>query len=577
MRKTFILGIMLATFVGAFAQSVPTTYYSSIDNKTKEGLKIALGKILKNHTKRTYDNLKTDYKSVYVVTGTKEQVYDLYSDRKYNYSSGGWNREHTVANSWWGGTKNEAYSDLFSVIPSDIDANSRKSNYPPAELTNNVKYDSGRIKVGSPKSGMGGGFSNAWEPYDEFKGDFARILFYVATCYDDIAWGQSSSSGCIKKESWPTLQPWLYKMLLKWHNADPVCDKEIEINEAVYKIQKNRNPFVDYPILADYIWGDLTTSTFDLDAAVPHQHYNGQTPTTNFEVTPASIDFGIMETGEQQVATITVTPKTPSADISLATTIGELSDDVILRSTTEPVDILLTFSATKAGTYSGKVTISDGKSTKIVNVSAEVEDGGSPAVGLTGTFAKVTEEPDDWSGFYLIVYENEKASLALDGSLTDFDGAGKSVEVTIADGKIESTKDCKYIEHAFEIIPSGGGYCFRSYSGYYLGTSDHKKLDESKTTQFVHDISLAADGSAEITYDSKYILRYNASAKMFRYYASGQMPVYLYKAIPLVDNVEEVADIVRHDDRIYNLAGQRVDDDYVGIVIHNGRKYFKKQ
>ena len=37
---------------------------------------------------------------------------------------------------------------------------------------------------------------------------------------------------------------------------DPVSQKEIDRNNAVYEFQHNRNPFIDYPELAEYIWGD---------------------------------------------------------------------------------------------------------------------------------------------------------------------------------------------------------------------------------------------------------------------------------------------------------------------------------
>ena len=43
-------------------------------------------------------------------------------------------------------------------------------------------------------------------------------------------------------------------MLLRWHEEDPVSDKEINRNNAVYNIQRNRNPFVDYPEFANMIW-----------------------------------------------------------------------------------------------------------------------------------------------------------------------------------------------------------------------------------------------------------------------------------------------------------------------------------
>ena len=54
-------------------------------------------------------------------------------------------------------------------------------------------------------------------------------------------------------------------MLMKWAKNDPVSEKEINRNNAVYGIQKNRNPFIDYPGLEEYIWGNKTTVDFSYD------------------------------------------------------------------------------------------------------------------------------------------------------------------------------------------------------------------------------------------------------------------------------------------------------------------------
>ncbi len=51
--------------------------------------------------------------------------------------------------------------------------------------------------------------------------------------------------------------------MLKWHREDPVSIKEVRRNEEVYRIQKNRNPYIDYPELAEYVWGDFKTAAFE--------------------------------------------------------------------------------------------------------------------------------------------------------------------------------------------------------------------------------------------------------------------------------------------------------------------------
>ena len=55
---------------------------------------------------------------------------------------------------------------------------------------------------------------------------------------------------------------------MKWAKNDPIDSpiaKESPRNDAVYGIQKNRNPFIDYPGLEEYIWGDLVNDAFSYD------------------------------------------------------------------------------------------------------------------------------------------------------------------------------------------------------------------------------------------------------------------------------------------------------------------------
>lgn len=620
-KKINLASLMLVLSLAVYAQTIPSTYYSSIDGEKKENLKLELGKILANHTKRTYDQLKTDYKSVYVVSGTKEQVYDLYCDKVYDYSDGGWNREHTVANSYWGGTKIEAYSDLFSVIPSETTSNSRKSNYPPSELSS-VKYDTGRIKIGKAVSGQGNGYAYSWEPYDEYKGDFARIIMYVATCYYNISW----NSQCpFTKEAWPTMDSWLYKLMLKWHNQDPVCEKEIEINEAVYGIQHNRNPFVDYPILADYIWGDLTTVTFDLDKAVPHQHYNGETPSTAFSVTPTEIDMGDVIIGEEQEVSFTVTPLKLTNDITISTSIGQLSDTKVSKSATQPVEVFLTYTPDEEGEFSGKVTVSDSKTIKVITISGKAYRQEPPVEIKNDLFVEVRHEPTDWNGEYLIVYKNNQTEgLILDGSLTTFDGANKSVKTSLINDAVYSTDDKDYLLHSFTFETYQDGYSIRSASGLYLG-NDGKSLSQSEYEKTEYSITLS--GGIE---RQEYILKYNTGANMFRFYKTGQQTVNFFRAMQLgdvnndgkvdKDDIPALESFIQSEESSsyvmaaadmnadgeidyidkallekkigkptsvtgisssvstietvrYNLSGQQVDSSYKGIVISRGKKY----
>ena len=260
LKCTFISVMVLLAALSASAD-IPVGYYNAIDGKTTEELKSAIQSVIRNHTQLTYNSLWGHFRSTDMYP---DGVYywDMYSDIKRT-STGGMNREHSFPKSWWGGTQNEAYTDINHLYPSDGDANMKKSNYPlgivnPAYTT----FDNGVSKVGSPLSGYGGGSSVVFEPDDRYKGDFARTYFYMVTMYQDYTW-KSSYSWMLQQDLYPTLKPWAYNMLLEWSRNDPVSQKEIDRNEAVYRIQKNRNPFIDFPGLEEYIWGNKKGKPFN--------------------------------------------------------------------------------------------------------------------------------------------------------------------------------------------------------------------------------------------------------------------------------------------------------------------------
>lgn len=72
-------------------------------------------------------------------------------------------------------------------------------------------------------------------------------------------------SDMLTSDIYPFFTDWALKMLLRWAEQDPISEKEIKRNEAIFGIQKNRNPFVDYPGLEQYIWGNSMDVTFSYD------------------------------------------------------------------------------------------------------------------------------------------------------------------------------------------------------------------------------------------------------------------------------------------------------------------------
>lgn len=113
--------------------------------------------------------------------------------------------------------------------------------------------------------------TTVFEPNDEVKGDIARIYFYMATCYEDRATTFVGGTGQYvfndKGTAYEPLRPWVQEMMMRWSQLDPVDSIETARNDSVFIIQGNRNPFVDYPGLEQYIWGS------NMDVAFSYNNY----------------------------------------------------------------------------------------------------------------------------------------------------------------------------------------------------------------------------------------------------------------------------------------------------------------
>ena len=289
----------LASFAFLSAVAQPSaSYYKRVDGYKQASLKSVLKGIISNHTKISYGSLWEAYEKVDYLpkTNSKGQhlIMDYYSESLHYFEGdgdapSGMNKEHVAPQSWWGsGTNNGVGSDLFQVLPSEAQANSAKSNYPLGVVSGNVSSSNARMKTGKDKKGQ-----MVFEPCDEYKGDFARIYLYVATCYPTVGWiayNSSTNNTAFKNEEYPTLTPAMMALMLEWHKKDPVSDWEITRNNRVEKVQGNRNPFIDYPDLAFYIWGEKTNEAFDLDSQTLYTFSDGTGGGGNVDPDPIDPD-----------------------------------------------------------------------------------------------------------------------------------------------------------------------------------------------------------------------------------------------------------------------------------------------
>ena len=103
-----------------------------------------------------------------------------------------------------------------------------------------------------------------WEPEAQYRGDFARTYFFMATAYEYLEW--TAYTEYISSDSYLMFSDAIIQVLLDWHRADPVSDKECCRADRISDIQHNRNPFIDYPELVEYIWGNKKGQAVDMNA-----------------------------------------------------------------------------------------------------------------------------------------------------------------------------------------------------------------------------------------------------------------------------------------------------------------------
>ena len=277
-RFCFTLMAVLAVLTAsADAPNGSGTYYQAANGKKAAQLKSALRDIVQTTVERDYGDLWTDFKTTDKRSDGK--VWDMYSnitnftfgtDQAGNYHDEGdvYNREHSFPKSWFGGEIKPMYTDLHHMYPTDGYVNNQRGNLPLGTNNGETYKSSGSFsKVGAcTYSGYTG---KVFEPNDEYKGDLARTYFYMVTRYEEKLsdWysKNSESRATLDGSAYPGFQTWQLNMLLEWATNDPVSQKEIDRNNAVYGIQKNRNPFIDYPGLEQYIWGNKTDVAFSYD------------------------------------------------------------------------------------------------------------------------------------------------------------------------------------------------------------------------------------------------------------------------------------------------------------------------
>lgn len=265
MKQNILLFFLIFLFLRASAQ-IPNGYYNTATG-SGAALKTQLYNIIKGHTVVNYDDLYSAYTETDDQNNGGVLVWDMYSNCNYNFSAANqcgnyqnecdcYNREHSMPQSWFN-SSSPMVSDLFHVYPTDGKVNGMRSNYPFGEVSSPTYTSGNGSKRGS--CSYPGYTGVVFEPIDEYKGDFARTYFYMATRYENVIgnWQTNGNANeVLDGTSFPCYDTWFLNMLGEWHVQDPVSTKEIDRNNVVYaSYQHNRNPFIDHPEYVYAIWG----------------------------------------------------------------------------------------------------------------------------------------------------------------------------------------------------------------------------------------------------------------------------------------------------------------------------------
>lgn len=280
------------TFAAVTPAAAIPAYYADANGKSGAQLWSTVSTIAnKGFHSLGYSGLWAAYQQTDVYpadsVGKAGKIWDMYGECAFTYSSDQcgsyshvcdcYNREHSIPKSWFGGGTGGIGCDIFHLVPTDGQINGTRSNDEFGEIDGEPNYygnttgtagswSTPQKTIASTAGEIINGSGKVFEPKPQYKGDFARG--YMGTI---IKWQLSNMttdnqffSGKYDAEHFYGFSKKAVVLMMKWHREDPVSQKEIDRNNGIQATQGNRNPFIDYPYLAEYIWGEHAGEEVDM-------------------------------------------------------------------------------------------------------------------------------------------------------------------------------------------------------------------------------------------------------------------------------------------------------------------------
>jgi hypothetical protein len=295
-------GTPLNPTYGLVASTAPVGYYASLEGKSGAALKQAIQDIIANPAvvhAHNYGDIQYILNDADQNPLNSNQVWLMYVEQgraKYKFQTtasnvGSWNREHIFPQSRGG------FADGTDSTPDGINvwlptnANDILAGHGDAH---HIRAEDGPENTTRSNRDYGSDYNGPAGSQGSWHGDVARALFYMAVRYNGLNLVNGNPSDAIVGQMGDLAS------LLTWNHSDPKDDFEMHRNNVIYTWQVNRNPFIDYPDLADYIWGTHAGETWFSSLAV------GEVSGLNVGIWPNPANNAINISGIDADATIEI-------------------------------------------------------------------------------------------------------------------------------------------------------------------------------------------------------------------------------------------------------------------------------
>lgn len=514
-------------------------------------------------------NSSTNTINGYSYNSTDPYVHSLYTKRSVdnqakaweNHQQDGWgiNQEHIWAKSqgFEATGAGGARGDVMHLQAANGKVNNLHSNYMYGYVDLSKSYskpsenylDENYLGV-SLTTGEAGNEHKVFEPQDSDKGDIARSIFYMVARYNFLSGSDSDgidsnnpnlelrqSTEWLSSYTSTTTTPGyqgLLTDLLNWNHIDPPDEREIHRNNLLYRnYTNNRNPFIDYPEWADYIWGSAVyngrqyqsyssnpTGSVDLSTDVING-FKGSTKGITISTTSLSVEVS-------ETAQISAT-STSGSDITWTTSDSNIAS---ISSATSASGANITITGVSKGdaTITASTTIDSVVYSKTCDVTVKESSTTRKATRVTNASGLTTGDE------YIIVASDSNYALST--------SQGTNSRGQAAITKADSNATVSFTSNT-QVFKLEAGTVANSYSFYDEGnngyiyaassTSNYLRTEATKTANSSWSISFS-DNNAEIVAqgtNTRNRLKYNSSSKIFSCYATDQQDVSIYKVNPV--------------------------------------------